>query len=212
MSNESEIHNEARELLPWYINGTLESDQEAMVREHLNACNECRDDYEFLGNVDVAVNNSSPAPIVPQPPIESFLARIDAAEKAPKGRDYRALWAVAASLVVAILVAVSFLDERTPVTDIPSRFETATSASNSVSMDYVLHIRFENSTAMDQHARIIESFGGRNAVAERDGYRMVVSVPATSLQEAEEFTASIEARPEVKSVEIVALQLPVRNE
>lgn len=212
MNTDSENHIEVSELLPWYINGTLESDKSSLVRKHLSACNECRDDYAFLRNVDVAVNKSSPAPIVPQPPVETFLARMDADKKITERRDHRLLWAVAASLVAGFLIALSLLGDRMQVTEDPNRFETATSASNTASMDYVLRIHFEDGTATNEHAAIIESFGGRNVVADKNAYKVVVSVPALTLEEAEKFTASIEARPEVRSVEIVALQLPVRNE
>lgn len=212
MNTDAENHSEVSELLPWYLNGTLEGDKEILVRRHLVACVECRDDYAFLCNVDAAVNRSSPAPIVPQPPVETFMARIDAEKNTVAGSDYRRLWAMAASLVVVFLVAISIFGDRTTLTENPSRFETATSMSNAESMDYVLRIRFEDSTVMDDRASIIESFDGRGVVADGDAYRVIVGIPATSLEEAEVFTASIEARPEVRSVEIVALQLPVRNE
>ena len=212
MSTDSENHIEVRELLPWYVNGTLESDQEKIVRQHLEACIECSDDYAFLSNVDAAVNRASPAPIVPRPPIETFMARINAKQKVTGVRDNRALWAVAASLIAAILLTVFFRGDGTAVTGIPTRFETATSASTTKSMDYVLRIRFEDGMTVSERAAIIESYDGQGVIADGDVYRVTVSIPALTLEEAEDFTAAIEARPEVKSVEIVALQLPIRNE
>jgi len=212
MSTDSENHIEARELLPWYVNNTLDVDQEKMVHEHLAACTECRVDYAFLCNIDSAVNKASPAPIVPQPPIETFMARIDAEKKVSRVRDHRALWVVAASLITAIMLTVIFRGAGTAVTGIPTRFETATSASTTVSMDYVLRIRFEDGMTMGERAAIIESFDGQSIIADGDSYRVTVSIPAPTLEAAEDFTAAIKARPEVRSVEIVALQLPVRNE
>lgn len=212
MSNDSKNHIEVSELLPWYVNGTLDGDKGMLVRRHLEACAECREDYAFLCNVDAAVNKSSPAPIVPQPPVETLMTRIDAEKKVTEVRDNRALWAVAAALVIAILIAVSLPGDRTSMTEAPARFETATSASTTTSMDYVLRIRFEDSMAINERAALIESFDGRSVDADGDAYRVTVRIPALTLEQAEDFTASIEARPEVKSVEIVALQLPVRNE
>lgn len=37
-------HERAQQLLPWYVNGTLEADEAAMVEAHLAECAECRAD------------------------------------------------------------------------------------------------------------------------------------------------------------------------
>jgi hypothetical protein len=37
-------HEQAQQLLPWYVNGTLEADEAAMVETHLAECAECRAD------------------------------------------------------------------------------------------------------------------------------------------------------------------------
>ncbi|HEX7694747.1 MAG TPA: zf-HC2 domain-containing protein [Sphingomonas sp.] len=37
-------HDQTRQLLPWYVNGTLEADERAMVDAHLSDCAECRAD------------------------------------------------------------------------------------------------------------------------------------------------------------------------
>jgi hypothetical protein len=37
-------HEQAQQLLPWYVNGTLEADEAAMVEMHLAECAECRAD------------------------------------------------------------------------------------------------------------------------------------------------------------------------
>jgi len=212
MSNDSDKHIEVNELLPWYVNGTLDGDTGTLVSQHLELCEECRDDHDFLCNIDSAVNKTSPAPIVPQPPVKAFLANLDAANTPAQKRDYRPMWAIAASVVVGILIVVATSDNIEFFGENPKRFETATSTDSTVSMDYVLRIRFEPGTAVSDRNRIFDDLDGKDVGIDGDGFRLVASIPATSLGEAEEFTDAIKARPEVRSVEIVAVQLPVRNQ
>ncbi len=37
-------HEQIQDLLPWYANGSLGADEEALVEEHLLSCEECRED------------------------------------------------------------------------------------------------------------------------------------------------------------------------
>lgn len=41
-------HRKTQELLPWFLNGTLESDEVARVEEHLHECPACRSELECL--------------------------------------------------------------------------------------------------------------------------------------------------------------------
>jgi hypothetical protein len=214
MSNTSDNHGEVSELLPWYVNGTLDKEECQLVRQHVDNCPDCRDDFEFLCRVNSVVNKSSPAPIVPQPRVEEFFSTFDTDRDAEQRRRSLPRWAIAASRLIAALAVAVVLGNRFVVTESPTRFETATSAQSIVSMDYVLRIRFEPETETDTQNAIISSLDGRDVTADGkpDAYRLIVSVPATSLEEIESFTKSVEARPEVRSVDVVALQLPMRME
>lgn len=52
-------HDEIRELLPWFVNGTLNEDQQSAVSEHLEECRTCRDDVDEL--VRIAARFTVPA-------------------------------------------------------------------------------------------------------------------------------------------------------
>lgn len=213
MNKISACHLEVSEMMPWFINGTLERSQASFVRKHLEVCAECRSDYSFLCSVSSAVNKSSPAPIVPKPPIDAFLAGLDANTQ-PRRPKYRySAWAIAASFVVASVVAALYFADRLSGTDIPTRFDTATSVQSAVSMDYVLRIHFEADTTLDERFAVIESLQGHDVIADKveNALRLVVNVPGSSLVEVERFIKTVAARAEVKSIDIVAIQLPVKN-
>jgi len=50
--DEDALHELSAELLPWYVNGTLNPAEQALVARHLPACTECRlalEHYRKLG-------------------------------------------------------------------------------------------------------------------------------------------------------------------
>ena len=46
-------HNAVQELLPWFVNGTLDDNDLALVHEHLETCVQCRSDVEFHRKLSV---------------------------------------------------------------------------------------------------------------------------------------------------------------
>ena len=43
----TDAHQDAQELLPWFVLGTLNDEETAMVEEHLRTCSQCQSDLEF---------------------------------------------------------------------------------------------------------------------------------------------------------------------
>ncbi len=213
MINGEESHLEVSELMPWFVNGTLGQDKGLLVREHIEVCTECRGDYAFMRRVNSAVNRTAPAPIVPRPPVDVFLSELDNTQKAQRWTANRPAWALAASVVAAVAVVTLFARDWQTDPAGSTQFDTVTSTQGVASMDYVLRVNFEpDSVAVDRNA-VIESIGGRDVTPGEDenSIRLVVSVSGSSVADVERFTATVTARHEVRSVDIVALQLPVRN-
>lgn len=50
-----EAHEAMRALLPWYVNGTLEADEQAEVEAHLATCAECQADVRFQQRLEAEV-------------------------------------------------------------------------------------------------------------------------------------------------------------
>jgi len=204
-------HHEIELLLPWYVNGTLEPAERDRVAEHIDDCEKCHDSVRLLTDVQSAVLRNKATPMVPLPAVNKLLDSIDA-KSSSRHRDWRrpqVMFAAAlAASVLIIVVIFSFQDESPPA---PKIFETATSVQSAAAMDYVLNIQFESGTSATAHQQVLNDIAAQDISAGVDelSYRVVVRVPAASLEELERYTSDLEAMPAIKAVEVVALQLPV---
>jgi anti-sigma factor RsiW len=97
-------HHPAQCLLPWYLNGTLDETDAALVEAHLADCGECRAELDgevalaagVAGlSVDQTVGRLAPAADRPERSAATFLRR-----RVPLG------WALAAQAAAAFLVAI----------------------------------------------------------------------------------------------------------
>lgn len=206
-------HDELTLLLPWYVNGTLAEDESAAVRTHVKSCESCRNDLALLQEMNEAVENAQAVPIVPAPSLQQFLDEVDATSAAPETRMRRTGWLLAASLVVAT-VMLGRAVVNGPEVESPVLFETATSDAQSPAMHYVLELQFDADLVDAQRQRILANIGAGNVspTGQPDAVRAVVSLPALSLAELEQYTRDIESADGVRRANVVALQLPLEVE
>jgi hypothetical protein len=91
-------HQGAVELLPWYVNGTLEHDEAALVEQHLPGCAACRAELESLRLLQAAyVEAASDADA--DAALARLLPRLDGERAAGAGRGGRSAVAYPARLV-----------------------------------------------------------------------------------------------------------------
>lgn len=213
-------HETADELLPWYVNDTLAADEREAVRRHLAECAACRENVALLTTLDAALDRTAATPIMPQPQPERLLARIDESDMPlwrrllAGGRSYRGAWiAVAASIAAAVPAGSWLWSHSEPAVAPPAAYETATSAPVASMMDYVLELSFEPQADADERARLLREIGASDVRQKAGGgYRLTVSMAIASLDELESFRESLESSPQVDTVSIVALQLPVHKQ
>lgn len=204
-------HEYMKLLLPWYANGTLSLDERSQLVQHLEICGECREDLAVLQQVQNGVKRISPAPLVPEPQVERFMAQLDSGggtkSRLLAWRPLAAAAALVAALAIAMLATFNVPDTNRVM------FETATSSDGQPRMDYVLSVTLEPGTTDGERLAVFERMGA-NAGYETLSpgvYRIVVSLPATSLPELQSYSTSVEKLPHVEKVEPVALQLPVER-
>jgi hypothetical protein len=107
-------HDEVRELLPWFINGTLVPDERERVEAHLAECAECSADVEEERRL---ASQIASLPLDADSGWEAMERRI-AAESAPRVRPPSGMWrkrvpvgwAVASPFAAAAAVALVFVN------------------------------------------------------------------------------------------------------
>jgi hypothetical protein len=121
--------------------------------------------------------------------------------------------AVAASFAAAFLVVALVLPDRGREATEPARYETTTSPMQRSSMDYVLDLQFEAGSSVAEQERVLQGLEAMEINRGRSSglYRITVSLPAASLEELERYTRDLESSDEIKSVDVVAVQLPMKR-
>lgn len=200
----------AAALLPWYVNDTLDDTERNLVHEHINACEDCRDNVELLSQVQRGVRTESPAPLVPAPRTEDLLAALDGTGRShlPGNRWH---WLAAAAVVAMIGIAGILVIQRDGGVVAPVRFETATSAPAVATINYVVELQFTDGVGEQERMAVFGALEASELVRPSDNgaYRVTLPLGTLSLTDLENFVQDIEARPEVSSAEVVAVQLPV---
>jgi hypothetical protein len=132
-------HEQALELLPWFVNGTLAEDERVAVERHVRNCLPCRVALQEQHQLGGLLKQQPTVPLSAEVGFERLLAEIDAARRPPgEARTQRlarfaSVTALAASLVLAVWLVIVGGDARRDAT-----FVTATDPSSGyVGLDIV---------------------------------------------------------------------------
>jgi hypothetical protein len=187
-------HKEAFELLPWYVNETLEEDERRDVRAHLSNCLMCRRELAFLEQLDEAVVTSPDVDFTPQRAFAALMQRIDTSE-APVAQR---LWASLVSglhalrgahpvLRSALLVQTGmillgvFLLLQIPEPDRAGSFETLSDAPQPVAIEpgsARLRVVFAPDVAMSDVEALLQTGGAHIVDGPSKVGAFAIDVPA----------------------------------
>ena len=115
-------HHAAEELLPWFVNGTLDGDDVALVEQHLGECARCQHEVHSLRELQIAYVGSEISPD-PTPSLQKLrrqlaepqtpwrLMRLPRLHQLRQQAQRWALWTVAAELVVIVVLGTLLVDE-----------------------------------------------------------------------------------------------------
>ena len=206
--------DEARENIPWYVNGTLSAPAAAALREHIEGCSECQADLELHTEMRVSVLGRELTPMIPVTRAEDLIGvsgnGLD--RQSPARRSSSRLIAAAAGIAVLAVALVLALYPEKDAEVSNQLFQTATSTGSSEGIDYVLQLQFEESVSDSEGGKIAAELDGaiKWTVNDNGIYEVHVRFPAASLQVLQEYEEHAEALQGVQSAKFTALQLPIR--
>ncbi len=156
-------HDQARELLPWFANGTLDEDERKSVADHLRACGACRSEAESLDRVRRVVREQPAGDGSDVGNLDEILARIDHDAGVHHRKTPVVRWLLIAQAAAIVILAVLLLVPDSPrVEGDPQPFRTLSAEPQTV-LSGAEHIRivFADTTMEWQLREILQSVEAR---------------------------------------------------
>ena len=156
-------HEQARELLPWLANGTLDEPERSSVADHLSTCGACRSEVESLHQVGRAVREQPADEGSEAGNLDRILARIDHAGGVPLRKTPILHWLlVAEAAAIVILVILLVAPDSSRIADDPQLFRTLSDGQETATSDAgLLRIVFADTTTERQLREIVQSVEAR---------------------------------------------------
>lgn len=199
-------HDVVDGLLPWYVNGTLSTEERQDVHRHIAECEECRANVEFFGTVQGAARADDPAPLVPRPEPDRLLAQLP---RTPAGGISRWSYAIAASFLAIAVVSVAVWIQASRPSDVPERFETVISPTAPTSMVYVVELQVVESASSVQLEELLATLADTASVEAADTGIIRMRIRSNSFPELQDRIDTLRAMPQVSAAKVVAVQVPV---
>lgn len=189
-------HSTTQELLPWYVNGTLDTHERQIVDEHLRVCAECRAELESerrLANAFVGLMDEA----APNPPTR---LPIPAADTGRKRAPFRAMGMpmrfalIAASQLLIVAASMGFYAFMSPA---PSAYHALSAPVAQAPAGNVIAI-FRPDVSEQTLRATLRLVGARIVDGPTAADAYVLSVPADRLDAT---LASLRAQPAVVLVQ-----------
>ena len=180
---ESAEHKVADVLLPWFVNGTLEGEELALVQRHLGGCLRCQQEVTWLRELRAACVAGEAMPEA-SAAFRNLRRQLDAPSE---GRDSIARlhrswdrsrlwsrWAIAAELAVIIVLGGLLLSG----TEDPALYRTLSARNATAPATGSLVVVFDPATAEAEVRRILRGAGARIVDGPTQANAYVLEVPS----------------------------------
>jgi anti-sigma factor RsiW len=140
-------HKVADVLLPWFVNGTLEDDERALVEKHLGQCEHCRREFQWLQELHAACASASPA-------VPRLRERLMARRTTQRNAWTRAV--IAAQLAAILILGAVVVSDETR-----SSYRTLGAADSAARASASLVVVFDPATTESDMRRLLRAAGAR---------------------------------------------------
>jgi anti-sigma factor RsiW len=214
-------HDEAQQLLPWWVNGRLSAPDAARFAAHLNGCAECRADVEAERRIRSSLRQSPRVEYAPQASFQKLWSRIEEVEldvptrppddesmvrparRSSTSRHWRIAAAVAMGVGVGLLFAAPW---RMSPTNLPATYTTASQPGPVSARSVQIRAVFSPAMTVDELTRIVRET--RLAIVEgpsESGVYGLATVPRSAAA-AQDALARLRADPRVRFAEPVSTE------
>ena len=179
---ESGVHKVVDALLPWYVNGTLTPEESDFVRKHLDGCGQCKQEAEWLRELQAACVTAESAP-GGSSALRNLRRQLEARKPGRPGGAWTrggswTRWGLAACLVVLAAFSASVMRD-----NIVAPYRTLASPS-SVAVKGSLIVVFDPATTEAELRRMLRDAGARLVDGPTQQNAYVLDVPSAQLEAA----------------------------
>ncbi len=228
--NEMDARRRFQELLPWHVNGTLESSERAWVEHYLREHPDAQSELRWTEGLQTKVQETASAAaseVAPDAGFDRLMIRVhaeaaatprQAAVKPPSGiaeriRDFFAAWqlkpamAVGAAVIVAQAAVIGVLMNSQMAAEDPEYSTIRSLAPGQVVSGPVLQVSFGADTSERDLRALLVRVGGTLVGGPGQLGNYLVAVPADKLDQASQILASSQLVEDVAVLE----QFPARE-
>jgi len=208
-------HEEAVELLPWLVNGSMDAAKQAAVQNHAQSCVVCRRELKALKALRDFVEDQADAELIPSPDMRNINARIDRMIDKHGWSQKLSSWLRSgigapwklAFVAQTILVIVLTLALALPTVSEPE-FTTLT-RPESLSGSHHVRVVFNPETTLAEVTALLEELAleVETGPTARGVYTLALTA-GTSAQELEQLLGQIQSRPSVQFAQPVVHSNP----
>ena len=197
--NKLYTHEEALELLPWYVNGTLTDAEHVGVERHVHGCLPCRVALREQYHLATLLKQQPTVPLSAEGGFEQLLAEIDAARQPPRRISERARWLARAATVTALAASLALAAWLVTLDGDSRRDATFVTTTRPDGGGVEIDVVFAAQVAEADKLALVRELGepiGEPSIAGRYHVRLVDA----DTERAEEIIARLRADPRVRLV------------
>jgi hypothetical protein len=230
-SQSAAAHARNWNLLPWWVNGTLSSDQANDVERHLAECPACTAEADVQRALQLKLRDSDPVSIAPQSAWQKMAERLDGEDEALARGHFKSRpkavgawpWAVAAqTLLIAGLTTVIWRQANTPTSSpdfsatqseamLQPRYETLTSTPDAITASESMRVVFRRDVAVAEVNALLRQLPAQIVAGPSEAGVYTLAVPVANPNTADKKKVAADLLARVRADTRVLFAEPVES-